>query len=130
MESVILFDGVCNLCNSSVNFIIDHDKSNRFVFASLQSEEGEKILQKTGLSSDYLDSLVLVEGEKVFTKSTAALKIASGLAFPWNLFKPLLFLPKAFRDFFYDIIARNRYNWFGKEDQCRIPTPELRQKFL
>ena len=125
----ILFDGVCNLCNSSVNFIIDRDRG-AFKFASLQSSEAQNLLQKSGIDSRKLESIVLVENDAVYNKSTAALRIAGYLKGLWPVAKVFLILPRVIRDFLYDIIARNRYKWFGKQDACRIPTPELRHRFL
>lgn len=127
---VILFDGVCNLCNSSVNFVIERDKKDKFRFAALQSEEGKQMLLEQGEDSEYLDSIVLVKNGKVYSKSTAALHIAKNLSGLWPVLSVFLIIPKFIRDFFYDIIAKNRYKWFGKKNECRIPTPELAAKFL
>ncbi|MDX2302507.1 MAG: thiol-disulfide oxidoreductase DCC family protein [Microscillaceae bacterium] len=127
---IILFDGVCNLCNSSVDFIIRRDPKAVFKFASLQSEEGQKLLKEHQLSSSEFDSIVLILGVKHFTKSTAALKIAFYLRFPWNLIYGLIIFPAFIRDFMYNFIARNRYRFFGKKETCRIPTPEERSRFL
>ena len=128
--SLVLFDGVCNLCNSSVNFIMDHDRQQRFRFASLQSEAGQEVLARHELATDYRHSLVLVEGEKAFTKSTAALKIARCLDGAWPLCYVFIVLPPVIRDFFYDIVARNRYRLFGRSDTCRYPTEAERARFL
>ncbi|MEM1136113.1 MAG: DCC1-like thiol-disulfide oxidoreductase family protein [Bacteroidota bacterium] len=127
--SIILFDGVCNLCNGSVNFIIDYDKANSFKFASLQSEKGKTLLKKYQLDLQ-LNSIVLIENGKAFQKSTAALRISKKLSFPFFLLSFFLFTPRSIRDFAYDMIAKNRYAWFGKSDSCRIPTPELQTKFI
>lgn len=127
---IILFDGVCNLCNSSVNFIIDHDKNNVFRFAALQSETGQNLLKKFSLNAEEFDSVVLVDGEKVFTKSTAALKIAKEFPSIWKSIYTFIIIPAPLRNIIYDFIAKNRYRWFGKKDSCRIPTPELKEKFL
>jgi predicted DCC family thiol-disulfide oxidoreductase YuxK len=129
-KGIILFDGVCNFCNSSVNFIIDRDKKDYFRFASLQSVESLEILSRFGLDSSNLTTLILVVKEKYYIKSTAALKIAGRLKFPWYLFLIFLIIPPFIRNPVYDVIARNRYNWFGKRDSCRIPTTEERNKFL
>jgi len=128
--AIILFDGVCNLCNASVNFIIDRDPKNRIRFAPLQSETGKRLLQKFNLSTTEMDTLLLVEGEKYYTKSTAALRIAKRLQGPWPLLYSLVVIPPFIRDAVYRRIAKNRYNWFGKMEACRIPTPELRGRFL
>ena len=129
-NNIILFDGVCNFCDSSVNFIIDRDKKNIFKFAALQSEKGQEILEYFKLPKDDFDSFVFIENDKVFKKSSAALKIANKLGGLLKIFYPLIIVPKFIRDFFYSLIANNRYKLFGKKDACRIPTPELKQKFL
>ncbi len=129
-SKIILFDGVCNLCNSSINFIIDHDTNNKFKFASLQSETGQAFLKKSGLDQKDFDSVVLIEGDKHFTRSTAALRIIKEFEGPWKLLYVFIIVPPFIRNFIYDIISRNRYKWFGKKDSCRVPTPELKEKFL
>ena len=129
-EFVILFDGVCNFCNSSVNFIIDNDKNNTFKFASLQSVFGQKILKKFNLPVDSFSTLILTDGNTYYTRSSAALRIAKHLRFPYNLFYAFIIVPPFIRNLFYDIIARNRYKWFGKRDSCRLPSPEERDKFI
>jgi len=129
-EKIILFDGVCNLCNSSVNFIIDRDAKNIFRFASLQSEVGQKILSKFGLNGNEFDSIILISDNKYFIKSTAAINISKDLKFPWKLSVVFLIIPVFLRDYLYDILAKNRYKWFGRKDSCRIPDPEIKNKFL
>ncbi|MBV4356945.1 thiol-disulfide oxidoreductase DCC family protein [Pinibacter aurantiacus] len=126
---VILFDGVCNLCNSSVQFVIKRDKQNRFQFASLQSDFGQRILSQHNLSSSDFNSFLLFENDKLFTKSTGALKVLSQLQ-NWRWSTIFLFIPKFIRDAVYSFIARNRYRWFGKREACWVPTPELKAKFL
>jgi predicted DCC family thiol-disulfide oxidoreductase YuxK len=128
--AIVLFDGVCNFCNASVNFIIDRDPKNRIRFAPLQSEAGKKLLQKLNLSTAELDSIVFIEGEKYYIKSAAVLRIAKMLQGFWPLLYGFIAIPPFLRDAVYDIIARNRYNWFGKTETCRIPTPELKKRFL
>ncbi|MDI3322169.1 thiol-disulfide oxidoreductase DCC family protein [Pinibacter soli] len=128
-KPVILFDGVCNLCNGSVQFVIKRDKQNRFQFASLQSEFGRSILAQYKLSSGDFDSFLLLENDTLFTKSTGALKVLSQLH-NWHWSTILLFIPKFIRDAVYSFIARNRYRWFGKREACWVPTPELKAKFL
>ncbi len=128
MSAIILFDGVCNFCNGSINFIIGRDKKNLFKFAPLQSEIGQKYIDKFGLSD--VDSVVLIEEEKVFTHSTAALKIAKGLGGIWAMFYAFIIIPRPIRDFFYKLFAKYRYRLFGKQDACMLPTPEIREKFL
>jgi predicted DCC family thiol-disulfide oxidoreductase YuxK len=127
---IILFDGVCNLCDGAVNFIIDRDEKNIFRFASLQSEAGKEWLQKTGLAHTGIDSIVLIKDGRAFVKSEAALEIARHLKGGWPLLRVFKILPKSLRDSAYDLIARNRYRWFGKQEQCRVPTPELKERFL
>jgi len=129
-SNVILFDGVCNFCNSSVNFIIDHDKKNIYRFAALQSDIGQKILEFYKLPKDNFDSFILVENDKVYKKSSAAIMVARNLGGIYSLAYPFIFIPRFIRDFFYNLIAKNRYKLFGKKDSCRIPTPELKEKFL
>jgi predicted DCC family thiol-disulfide oxidoreductase YuxK len=130
-KKIILFDGVCNLCNNSVNFIIKHDKKDVFRFASLQSEIGKKLVSERGLDPEELDSIILIEpGVAYYRKSTAALEISRELSGGYSLLKNFLFLPDSLRDAVYDLIANNRYKWFGKQESCMIPTPELKAKFL
>jgi predicted DCC family thiol-disulfide oxidoreductase YuxK len=126
--SIVFFDGVCNLCSSSVQFIIRHDRHNRFKFASLQSHLADSELKGKGLK--YLDSIVLEENDKVYTRSTAVLRIASKLSFPVNLLVIFLVIPAFIRNPVYQFVANNRYKWFGKKDICWVPTPELKSKFL
>lgn len=129
-HKIILFDGVCNLCNSSVNFIIDRDKNNIFKFSALQSETGRKYLDKFGLNPDDFDSVVLVTGDKFYTKSTAALRIIKEFPSVWKTLYIFIIIPPPLRNFLYDIISKNRYSWFGKKDSCRMPSPELKNKFI
>ena len=127
---LILFDGVCNLCNGAVNFIIDRDPEARFRFASLQSEFGQRELHRLGLPDDVLETIVLLEDGQARLKSTATLRIARRLGLPWLLLYGLIVLPRPVRDWIYDGVARNRYRWFGKRESCRVPTPELMERFL
>lgn len=133
-DAVILFDGVCNLCNSSINFIIDRDRAGRFKFAALQTPEAAPYVtrcnRKAADESDLLQSILLVEKGTCYAKSTAALRIARRLDGAWPLLYGFIIIPGFARDYVYDWIARNRYKWFGKQDACRLPTPELRQRFL
>jgi len=129
-QRIILFDGICNLCNGAVNFIIDHDPKGKFKFAALQSEFGQQQLAELGYDQKDLDSLVLLFDNQVFKKSTAALKIANELNGLYPLFYLFIILPPFIRDAAYDLIARNRYKWFGKRDSCRMPTPELESRFV
>ena len=127
---IVLFDGVCKFCNASVNFIIDHDPPGRVRFAALQSPAGQELLRRFGLKTTDFDTLVLVEGGQAFTRSTAALRVASHLSGPWRFGAALLLLPAFLRDPLYNLLARNRYRWFGTLDACRVPTPEVRARFL
>lgn len=129
-KEVILFDGVCNLCNSSVDFIIRRDPKHYFKFASLQSEIGQQLLKRADIDTSQIDSLILVTRDAYFIKSTAALKIALKLRFPWSLSYALIIIPAFLRNIGYDFIAKNRYRFFGKKETCRIPTPEERARFL
>jgi predicted DCC family thiol-disulfide oxidoreductase YuxK len=129
-SNIILFDGVCNLCNSSVQFVIRHDKGAKFKFASLQSEFGQKILREEQLPVDDLRSFILIENGKVYTRSTAALRVAKKLGGAWPLLYGFIIVPRFIRDAVYDLIARNRYKWFGKQEACWVPTPELKNRFL
>ncbi|MDO1447756.1 DCC1-like thiol-disulfide oxidoreductase family protein [Rhodocytophaga aerolata] len=128
---IILFDGVCNFCNASINFIIDRDSRNQFSFASLQSEIGRKLLQQYQVpDTNSLDSVVLIKNGKVYKKSAAALEIVKDLNGLWPVLSIFNLLPSFILDTFYDLLAKNRYKLFGKSETCRIPTPQLRQKFL
>lgn len=126
----MLFDGVCNLCNAAVNFIIDHDPDGRFKFGALQSEAVEPLLTRYGLRANCLDSFILIDDEQVFRRSEAALRIAWRLGGALRLLYPFRLLPRPLRDAAYDWIAANRYRWFGKQETCRVPTPELRARFI
>jgi predicted DCC family thiol-disulfide oxidoreductase YuxK len=128
--AVVLFDGVCNLCNGSVQFIVRHDPAGRFRFASLQSEAGQALLRRHGLDPDDLFSVILVEGGRAYARSDAALGIARGLSSAWRAAGALRVVPRPLRDAVYGWVARNRYRWFGKQEACMIPTPELRARFL
>jgi predicted DCC family thiol-disulfide oxidoreductase YuxK len=129
-HSIILFDGVCNLCNSSVLFIIKRDPKARFYFAALQSDFGIAKLREYGISSVVPESVLLLEAGELCQKSTAALKIARNLSGLWPAIYVFIIVPKFLRDFIYDFIARNRYRWFGKKDACMIPTPALKARFV
>ena len=130
-KKIILFDGICNLCNSSVQYVIEHDKKDIFRFVSLQSELGQKIVKHIGINPIHIDSIVLYEpGISYYYKSTAALEIAKGLSGVFTLAAFFVILPTGVRDFVYDYVAKNRYKWYGKKENCMIPTPELKVKFL
>ena len=127
---VILFDGVCNLCNAAVNWVIDHDSRNVIKFASLQSEYGQQMVKQHHLTNEYMNTIYLVEGDKVYSRSTAVLRTLKHLTGIYSLGYGFIIVPRFIRNFFYNLVARNRYKWFGKRDVCRIPTPELKAKFI
>ncbi len=127
---IVLFDGVCKFCNAGVNFILDRDAHRYFRFAPLQSETGQAFLRRFGMRTDDLDSIVLVEHGLPYRKTSAALRIAHHLGGAWPLLVVLFAIPPFLRDAAYDLLARNRYRWFGKTQSCRVPTPELRDRFL
>lgn len=129
-EKIILFDGVCNLCNSTVQKVIENDPENQFKFASLQSDFGQNFLEKNQLPTEEFKSLILVEGENFYIKSDAALRIGRELSGIYKLSGLLFIFPKFIRNTVYDLISRNRYKWFGKKESCWLPTPELKQKFI
>jgi predicted DCC family thiol-disulfide oxidoreductase YuxK len=127
---IILFDGVCNFCNGAINFVLKQDKKGIFRFAPLQSEAGQKLLQQYNLSTKEFDSFVLIDNGKVYQKSAASLRVMNKLPWYWKEAQVLRIIPTAFRDAIYDFIAKNRYKWFGKKDQCMLPAPGIRSRFL
>jgi predicted DCC family thiol-disulfide oxidoreductase YuxK len=129
-QAVVLFDGVCHFCDAAVRFIIARDPTGRFRFASLQSPLAERLLEGRGCASDARDSIVLIEGEACFERSTAALRIARRLRWPWPILAVGLLVPRPMRDAAYDFVANRRYRWFGRREHCRIPGPEERARFL
>lgn len=132
VHPVVLFDGVCNLCNATVQFLVDRDPDGVLRFASLQSEQGAAILAEHGKQAPEgdPDSVLFVEDGRVFDRSSAALRIARHLRGIWKIFYVFVIVPRPLRDLVYRFIAHHRYRWFGKSEQCRIPTPELRARFL
>ena len=130
-KKLILFDGVCNLCNDSVLKVIKYDKKNSFVFTALQSETGKKVTNYLNIDIAKIDSIILYEpGISYDIKSTAALKVMKHFGGIWQITQIGLIFPESFRNHIYDFIAKNRYKWFGKKESCMIPTPELKAKFL
>jgi predicted DCC family thiol-disulfide oxidoreductase YuxK len=127
---VILFDGVCNLCVFFVRFVIARDPRERFSFASLQSDVGRRLVREHAAAGEDMTSIVLIEDGRHYAKSGAALRIFRGLRQPWPMLYPLAAVPRPLRDAAYDFIAANRYRWFGKKDECMIPTPDLKRRFL
>lgn len=129
-QSVILFDGVCNLCNSAVNFVITRDKKNLIQFAPLQSKTGHALLENHKMVTEEMKSFIFIENGIPYTRSTAALKVCRYLNGLWPLLFCFIIVPRFVRDGIYDWIAKNRYKWFGQKNECMVPTPELQSKFL
>jgi predicted DCC family thiol-disulfide oxidoreductase YuxK len=130
VHGVILFDGVCNLCNGFINFLIDHDPDEHFRFAPLQWDGARALLESCGTIDTDMRSIVLVDDSGCYSRSSAVLRIFSRLSGPWRYLRFLRFFPAWLRDPVYDLVARNRYRWFGRRDVCRVPTPELLGRFL
>jgi predicted DCC family thiol-disulfide oxidoreductase YuxK len=130
VSGTILFDGVCNLCNGFVRFVIERDPHARFRFAALSSDSARQVLNDAGVQGSIPDSIVLIQDGRVYFRSDAALQIARGLTFPWPVTAVFAVIPRVIRDGVYDFIAAHRYRWFGRRDVCLLPTPELRHRFL
>ena len=129
-QSIILFDGVCNFCNSAVNFVIKRDKNNLIQFSPLQTEIAHELLARHKLPTEDMKSFIFIEEGKSYTQSTAALRVCRYLTGLWPLLYSLIIVPHFIRDGIYKWIAKNRYKWFGQKNECMIPTPELQAKFL
>ncbi|PKB00502.1 putative DCC family thiol-disulfide oxidoreductase YuxK [Flavobacteriaceae bacterium MAR_2009_75] len=130
-KKIILFDGVCNLCNNAVQFVIKRDENDVFRYAALQSEVGRQLTKERGIDTSTVDSIILIDpGTAYYTKSTAALEIGKGLKGYRTISSILSVIPSNLRDIVYDFIAKNRYKWYGRKDQCMVPNPELQSKFL
>ncbi|WP_345240361.1 thiol-disulfide oxidoreductase DCC family protein [Pontibacillus salipaludis] len=129
MNGIVLFDGECNFCDQSVQFIIKRDPQGYFSFASLQSEVGQDLLKKYEIPAD-TDSFVLIEDGRAYTKSSAALRVCKHLKGAWKTFRLFAIVPKFVRDAAYEIFAKNRYKWFGKKDSCMLPSKDIRKRFL
>lgn len=129
-KPVIFFDGVCNYCNGAINLVIRHDRPQRFLFATLQSKAGQQILRENNLPEKNYESFILFEKGKIYSKSTAALRVANHMPWYWKWTQLGWIMPRFMRDAIYGIIARNRYKWFGKKETCMIPGPEVRSRFL
>jgi predicted DCC family thiol-disulfide oxidoreductase YuxK len=127
---IILFDGVCNFCNYWVNFAIKRDKKKKLLFTPLQGETAKQLLPQYHINITALNSVILIDNGKAYIQSSAALRMCKYIDGGWKIFYGFFIIPKFIRDFFYNIIARNRYKWFGKKDSCMVPTPELRERFL
>ena len=130
MPAVILFDGVCNFCNGAVNFVISRDRDGYFKFAALQSAVGEELLEKHRIDKVETDSVVLIEDDKAYLHSSAALRIVRRLPGLWPVLYGLIIVPKGIRDWAYRLFAKHRYRLFGRREECMIPTPEIRARFL
>lgn len=127
---IVLYDGVCGLCNASVQLILRNDKRGRFRFAALQSDAGKALLREHGMPEDALDTVVLIEDGRAYRRSRAALRIARRMDAPWPVLWPLVVVPRPVADFFYDLVAKHRYRIWGKTDACMLPPPEVRARFL
>jgi predicted DCC family thiol-disulfide oxidoreductase YuxK len=127
---IILFDGVCNFCNSAVNFVIKRDKNSALKFTTLQSGIAHQMLVNQNIPTNDLSSFVFIENKKIYTRSTAALRVCTYLTGLWPLMYGFIIVPKFIRDGIYNWVAKNRYRWFGKKEECMIPTPEIKAKFL
>ena len=130
MEPILLFDGYCLLCQSSVHFILRNETDHEIRFASLQSDISKEILSKNGIDQNYVDSIVFIHGDQCLLKSDAALTLASYLKAPWSWIRYLICLPRFLRDPVYNWVARNRDHWFGRNTSCMVPSSELRERFL
>jgi predicted DCC family thiol-disulfide oxidoreductase YuxK len=129
-DPVLLFDGVCNLCHSSVQFILKNEKNHKLKFAAIQSEAGKRLLNHYHIDPNQTNSVILIADNQVFTEFDAVLKLTVFLKFPYSTGKIMFVVPQTIRNFFYKKVAKNRYNWFGKRESCMIPTPNLRKRFL
>ena len=129
-QPIIIFDGVCNLCEYSVNFIVKNDRQGKFTFVSAQSEIGENLQRLHGVDTLQDGTVVLLKGDHVYAKSDAVMEIAKELDGFWRFLHVFKFLPKSVRDFMYVIISKNRYRWFGKKDECLLPDEHLKKRFL
>ena len=129
-ESIILFDGVCNLCSGFVQFILPRDTEGKYRFASLQSDAGQALLAEYDLPTDELESVVLIEDGESYVKSAATIQIATGLGGSYRLLSPFRYLPRSVRDRLYDFVADHRYRWFGKKDRCMIPSEDVQSRFV
>jgi predicted DCC family thiol-disulfide oxidoreductase YuxK len=129
-KKIVLFDGVCNLCSSAVQFIIKRDKKNQFLFVSLQSSSASELLKKYNYAESNFNSFILIDNNKIYTHSSAVLRVVKYLSSIWSVLYLFIIVPKFIRDGIYNFIAKRRYKWFGKKEECWIPSPELKEKFL
>lgn len=130
MEEVVVFDGVCNLCNRSVNFILRHESEPRLLFVPFQSAAGSRIMRQYGFSPEDVRTFILILGGKPYTKSEAAIQVSRFLRRPWSLLRALWIVPRPIRNWGYDLVANNRYRWFGRTESCMVPATELRARFI
>jgi predicted DCC family thiol-disulfide oxidoreductase YuxK len=130
VERILFFDGVCNLCNGTVQWILRHDKAQQIQFAALQSDAAKHKLEPLGIDNTKLESMVFLEDGVAYSRSTGVLRLARALGAPYSWAYVLMVLPQGVRDFFYRILAKNRYRWFGQRESCMMPTPELKRRFL
>lgn len=128
--SILLFDGLCNLCNGAVNFILKRDKDGKFKFASLQSEIGNKLCKQHNIDTNDVDSIILIKNDKVYIKSAAVLEILKDMPIGWRVLRSGIIVPKTILDYLYDLIAKHRYRIFGKKDECPIPSKDVQDRFL
>ncbi len=129
-KNIVLFDGVCNLCNGAINFLIDHDKDNKLLFASLQSDFGQGVLKDFGMNTSDFNTFIFLKDGKLFSRSQGALEVMNILGGSWSSLYILRFVPSFIRDSIYKLVANYRYKLFGQREACRMPTPELKAKFL
>ncbi len=130
MDNLVIFDGVCKLCAKSVQFILRHEKDQILQFAPLQSATGARLMRELGLDPDEANTFVLIAHGRAFVKSDAAIHLSQFLRSGWRLLGVIKIIPRPIRDWFYDVVARNRYQWFGRSDECMVPTPEIRARFI
>jgi len=129
-QNILLIDGECMLCQRITRFVVRHDEQKIFMFASLQSDAGKHLLRRYGMQEDYRDTFVLIQNKRHYTRSGAALRVCRELGGVWRSLYAFIVIPPLLRDFVYNIVAANRYRWFGKSDQCMLPAPELRSRFI
>jgi len=130
MDNVVLFDGVCHLCSNTVTFVVEHESAPVLKFAPMQSAAGSRLMREFGFDPQDIKTFVLVEDGKPYLRSDAAIRIARYLRSPWKALGAVRVLPRPLRDWAYDVVARNRYRWFGRYDACMAPKPELRVRFM
>jgi predicted DCC family thiol-disulfide oxidoreductase YuxK len=130
LDNVVIFDGVCNLCTHSVRFILDHEAAPTLRFTPLQSPAGARALRELGFDPEDAKTFVLIADAKVYVKSDAAIRVSGYFRGAWKLLGAIKIIPRSIRDWAYDVVARNRYRWFGRVDTCMVPSPDLRARFI